>query len=416
MRYSSDNLARRLPADETAPPSSTKTPSCTHPVRLVCRDDRVPGASTGLDPTDFPKEREDATRARHATEEWGTRQAEPIQHDDYTLDGSFGPYESTRGRQDTFSDEYEDLPVFVTRMEHGLLFGQEFLVSSLDEPTVSNERLYLANLSNITEKLDQLTQREVPADTVYLVGANAPHVAFYHWCFQCLPAIALLRFKARTQGLKYKIVLPPLGGARERSLQALGVRQEECIELDSNQYLAGVPLMYTNVTCADFTFQPSNRLIRLLDDLKHTCLSTVTEDTPRKIFISRKDAPRKRALVNEQDLSTQLQQRGFSEIVMSDQSLDRQIALFANADVIVASHGAALVNLMFCREGTRVVEVMADHYRHACFFRIAQARKLQYRQVVADMHTEDERERRHGSKISVDVAKLIEGLEQDELR
>ena len=34
--------------------------------------------------------------------------------------------------------------------------------------------------------------------------------------------------------------------------------------------------------------------------------------------------------------------------------------LFSGADVIVAEFGAAMANVMFCRPGTRVVEIIAE--------------------------------------------------------
>ena len=43
-------------------------------------------------------------------------------------------------------------------------------------------------------------------------------------------------------------------------------------------------------------------------------------------------------------------------------SVAEQVELFVYADVVVAPHGAGLTNLLFCREGTRIVEIFPPTY------------------------------------------------------
>jgi hypothetical protein len=51
---------------------------------------------------------------------------------------------------------------------------------------------------------------------------------------------------------------------------------------------------------------------------------------------------------------------GCLNVSLERASLAFQIALFGNADVVVAQHGAALANLLWARPGTRVIEVYPD--------------------------------------------------------
>lgn len=55
-----------------------------------------------------------------------------------------------------------------------------------------------------------------------------------------------------------------------------------------------------------------------------------------------------------------------------------QTALFHSADFIVAPHGAALANLMFCRPGTTVLEIFPDNFRDEGFLKLAKAMALNY--------------------------------------
>ena len=59
-------------------------------------------------------------------------------------------------------------------------------------------------------------------------------------------------------------------------------------------------------------------------------------------------------------------------------SLVEQIALFANAKVIISPHGSSLTNLVFCSEDTIVIELFSPHYVRTYYWIIAQQLKLKY--------------------------------------
>ena len=51
---------------------------------------------------------------------------------------------------------------------------------------------------------------------------------------------------------------------------------------------------------------------------------------------------------------------GFVAIQPEKLSFDEQALTFAQADIIVCEFGAAMANAMFCRPGTKVVEIIAE--------------------------------------------------------
>lgn len=53
--------------------------------------------------------------------------------------------------------------------------------------------------------------------------------------------------------------------------------------------------------------------------------------------------------------------QGDLSVTTEDLSLIEQIVLFHNAEIIVAPHGAGLVNLLFARPGTKVIELFQAH-------------------------------------------------------
>lgn len=74
----------------------------------------------------------------------------------------------------------------------------------------------------------------------------------------------------------------------------------------------------------------------------------------RKIFITRQDAMT-RQLVNADELILSL--AGFEPIELSNYSIKKQMEIFDSATHVVATHGAGLVNLLWCQHGTKVIEI-----------------------------------------------------------
>jgi hypothetical protein len=68
----------------------------------------------------------------------------------------------------------------------------------------------------------------------------------------------------------------------------------------------------------------------------------------------------RRSIPNFDDLADALAMRGVNVLVeyLDDASLVHQMALFDYADVVIAQHGAALTNLVFCSKTMRVIEIL----------------------------------------------------------
>jgi hypothetical protein len=101
-----------------------------------------------------------------------------------------------------------------------------------------------------------------------------------------------------------------------------------------------------------------------------------------RLYISRENA-RRRRVANESELWAELAAHGFAKLHLEDLTWAQQISAFRAAKVIVAPHGAGLANLVFCRPGTKVIELFHRSYVNGCYWQLAALKGLDYRPLVS---------------------------------
>jgi capsular polysaccharide biosynthesis protein len=104
----------------------------------------------------------------------------------------------------------------------------------------------------------------------------------------------------------------------------------------------------------------------------------------KKIYFKRSDVV-ERKLLNEVEIIEALRQNGFEITDPGQLSLTEQVSLMAEAKVIVSAHGAALINLLFCPNGTSVIELFSpDYFRTDCYYTLASILKYDYRYIAGE--------------------------------
>lgn len=283
----------------------------------------------------------------------------------------------------SFQNSFAPNDVYFVKLGRGRLIGQEFFCQSFDYRCDSKAFFYLTSQGAVEKK--QVTNTVVygDSDCTYVSCSNAGFNNFYHWMYQSLPAI-LQALKA-FEGQKFKIVIPPSNSFRQRTVELLKIPDENIHYLGLNETLECDDLVFCNLTSGDFSFRPSLYLKTLYNKFFLTVNQQVRRsfEPPRKVFISRKDSP-KRGISNESEVSSLLKRYGFTEVLMSSLSLEEQVVLFNRADVIVAPHGAGLVNLVFGKEDLKVLELIPSNYINDCFYRICVLNQQNYFNLYAD--------------------------------
>ena len=158
-----------------------------------------------------------------------------------------------------------------------------------------------------------------------------------------------------------------------------------------------------------WTGQASARHLQLITEFVaplHVPSAVIAE----RIYIARARARRRRVL-NEPEVIAALTARGYLCFDLERLTWVEQIALFRQAKVVVAPHGAGLANTVFCRPGTRVVECFGRDYVNACYWQLAVAGGLDYEAVLPpDTGATSVDPKRNQTDFAIDLPALLAAL------
>lgn len=108
----------------------------------------------------------------------------------------------------------------------------------------------------------------------------------------------------------------------------------------------------------------------------------------RRLYVCRKDALT-REMLNDAQVAKLLGSYGFEIITMTDYSPQEQIDMFSSASIIVAQHGAALANLIFCNNKAKVVELFSPIQASIAYFKISSLLGLDYHALLGERCIDD---------------------------
>lgn len=218
----------------------------------------------------------------------------------------------------------------------------------------------------------------IRGDIVSLTTNIAYQNNYFHWLFDVLPRLGLASMVLRDK--QFKVYCQTSRLFQRDSLRILGIETSDIVPAQEyktiradNLYVPSVADAFNNLPAWNIKYLQQ----KLVSKLKHA-----DKQGGRKLLISRRDAKHRKAL-NEHLLEERLVIEGFEVVLPGELSLYQQSDLFSKASVVVAFHGASLSNLIFCRPGTRVLEISPPKFEWDVYEKLAQYCQLNYRRVTA---------------------------------
>ena len=236
-------------------------------------------------------------------------------------------------------------------------------------------------------------------EAILLSGGHADN--YYHWMFEVLPRAMLLERAGHQLGA-LPVLAPGDLPFQYQSLLALGIAPERLRPLHAN---GAFPVR--RLWCTLPTIPQHVSRVEVCRWLRER-LGVTVEKGGRRILLQRRHG--KRSMVNFDELADALRPQGFEVMAAEKLTFAEQIKWFAMAECVVAPHGAGLANLVFCRPGTRVVEILSEDYLSRLYADISTDCRLNY-QALPAKPVGRPWELREGSKqLWVDVAAVEASL------
>ena len=234
-----------------------------------------------------------------------------------------------------------------------------------------------------------------------LVGGIG-HRNFYHWLFDSLPRIGLVRDAGLDAIDRWIVPATKLAVAHEL-LGRAGFPANRIEALGRRDHVVCDELVVTSAPGE--VCEPTPRTVEFLRTVLPSDRRRVAG---KRVYIARRG---RRRIANEAALAGILGRFGFSTVAMEGMPLDAQVAAVAGAEAIVAPHGAALAHLIHASDGATLVECMPEAYCNASYFVLSGACGLRYTAITGRDEPRGGRAARLGwADFAVDPARLERAL------
>ncbi len=201
---------------------------------------------------------------------------------------------------------------------------------------------------------------------------------YYHWLTWVVPRICMIEKAGYKINDFDKIVINHTGSKFQLEFfQVLGIPNHKIIAASAD----GTLLRARTLVTASLPSHLHTPQI-VTDSLREKLLNPeyIDDTMPKRLYISRNKST-SRFVLNEAEVMSYLLKYGFTIIYLEDFNVLEQVKIFANADVVISQHGAGLVNLTYCKQNTKVIEIYNEEMKDILdtgYFRIAHNVKLDH--------------------------------------
>lgn len=236
----------------------------------------------------------------------------------------------------------------------GLLDSRYLFIA---EQTGSQRFTALTQCGSIKPLCSVLSARFSKAESFngdWYVVSSPFYCNYYHWVMDCLPMLYHYESLAEI-GFRAELMLPSyLSEVHIQYLEKLGYSKTNYSLFAGKHLRVSRLILPTWHKFAEGLGPPS---LRSMQWLRQRLLPQVKDilGEGRYIFVSRQDSSKTR-IDNEAEILVMLEGLGFHTVCLARLPLEKQIAIFRDAEVIVATHGAGLTNLLFSNNPT-VIEI-----------------------------------------------------------
>jgi capsular polysaccharide biosynthesis protein len=212
---------------------------------------------------------------------------------------------------------------------------------------------------------------------------------YWHWMMDCVPRCRLLaagEINANDTLDAMWIIDHSHLPFQLETLKALGIKEDSVLIPERYLHIEAETLIvpsYTNPTTETATVTYSRHDLDFLRKIFFRQTIPDARHRMERVYLSRRGS---RSITNEQEMISFLQKEGFSVLHCQDLPVWRQAQIFSAAKIVIGLHGAALTNILFCKPGTTVIELLSPEYITPYYSRLSNLAQLRHAVYCEDAY------------------------------
>ena len=285
------------------------------------------------------------------------------------------------GGTSTYPSGRTRLRSILFRIDHCVVTGHTMMVMDRSGASVINLRTGVSNWNEAKPTL--LRRRKAPPGTFYTLTCNGHF--FHFFANNVIPLLYFLRRYGDEIGQLHIVTKSGFPPFVQQTLSAIcsAYKNVTILEIEKTERLVDVSALWLSRYPDTREWMPVTRgeadELGLLLSTHHQLPEATAPE--QLLFVSRGNT-RLRRLVNEAELMAALLDFDFEFFLPKSNDHGSQIEAFRSARIVVAVHGAALTNLLFCQPGALVIELFPSNHIKSTYCWLAMQLGLRYRAVI----------------------------------
>jgi capsular polysaccharide biosynthesis protein len=227
------------------------------------------------------------------------------------------------------------------------------------------------------------------------------HWSYYHWVTEFLPNLrALLAYENATGDTPTILVEQDPPDWVLEYLKIAGY-EDQVKPLPDATISVDTLLSPPRRIRGDKNYNPCPKDLVWVRDYFTERVSDVDNKYASRIYISRRDADDRRVL-NEAELISELEKRGFDTVELSELSISEQISLFQEVDIVVGPHGSGFTNTIFA-DSTAIFEFFPEERVRHFYYCLAHQLGFDYDFLITPQNDNGD--------IRIDVERAVKRLD-----
>ncbi len=236
----------------------------------------------------------------------------------------------------------------------------------------------------------QLSPVNIIDGDVAVLSVRWGGTVYFHWLFDVISRLDLLEKSGMNfEKIDYFLINRYQQSYEKEFLAILGIPPDKILESCHHPHIQAKRIIVPSVPPRGqsmITGWGCQFLKQKLCKINH---NIPRYSTQTRLYLGRHNASY-RVVLNEEEVIQFLEKRGFYSIKLETMSVVEQASLLAQAEVIIAPHGSALSNLVFCEPGTKIIELFSPMYVLNYYWLICNLCGLEHYHVLGNLLENEE--------------------------